>query len=226
MEREINNKTNMLITVDQFLDNNQSKISSNPAIVEAHARLKLNISEIRGFTQKQSGDSTVETTIKEGFKETLIASALKVAAGIGAYAATTNDIRLEAIAKVSKNSLEDMREVDFENKIQAISEAAKPITAQLVIWGVSPRDIDSLEAKSSQFLTQAPAQRNVVVITSQATKELNKKVNDTVSYVKNTLDAFMLPFKTLDPTFHGEYINARKIIDTAATHKPGETPQA
>jgi len=226
MEREEMNKTNMLLTVDQFLDNNQPLISNNPVIVNAHTHLKADISRIQALSQKQAQDSTVETDIKNELKITLITVALRVAAGIGAHAATTNDLRLQAIANVSKTMLDEMRGEDFNVKIQAISDAATPIATQLAVWGVTSGDIDSLQSISAVFNTQSTAPRNVRVITSQATTELNQQVRDAVSYLKKNLDPIMLPFKTLNPTFHGEYINARKVIDLSATHKPGETPSA
>ena len=227
MERKANNKVNMLIAVDKFLDNNQSLISTNPAIVEAHNRLKSYNSNIQTLNLKQSEDTTIETALKNKAKDTLIANALKVAAGIGAHGTATADIRLQAIAKVSKTMLEEMRENDFTNKIQAIADAAKPIAGQLAIWGVTQKDVDALDTQKEQFTTQTPIQRTVKVKAVQATGDLNKTVTDAVKYLKTTLDAFMLPFKTINPTFHGEYLHARKIIDTAATHKSApEAPKA
>ena len=227
MERKANNKVNMLITVDKFLDNNQSLISANHAIVEAHNRLKSYTSTIQTLNLKQSEDTTIETALKNKAKDTLIANALKVAAGIGAHGTATADLRLQAIAKVSKTMLHDMRENDFANKIQAIADAAKPIASQLEVWGVTQEDVDALDTQKEQFTTHTPIQRTVKVKAVQATGDLNKTVTDAVKYLNTTLDAFMLPFKTINPTFHGEYLHARKIIDTAATHKSApEAPKA
>lgn len=227
MERKANNKVNMLITVDKFLDNNQTLISANPAIVEAHTRLKSYNSTIQILNLKQSEDTTIETALKNKVKDTLIADALKVAAGLGAHATATADLRLQAIAKVSKSMLQEIREIDFNTKIQAIADAAKPIAAQLTIWGVTPEDIDALDTQKEQFTTQTPIQRTVKVKAVQATGDLNKTITEAAKYLADTLDAFMLPFKTINPTFHGEYLHARKIIDTAAIHKPApESPKA
>lgn len=227
MERKVNNKVNMLLTVDKFLDNNQTLISTNPAIVEALNRLKSYTSTIQTLNLKQSEDTTIETALKNKAKGILISNALKVAAGIGAHGTATADIRLQAIAKVSKTMLEEMRENDFANKIQAIADAAKPITKQLAVWGVTQEDVDALDTQKEQFNTQSPMQRTVKVKAAQATGDLNKTVDIAVKFLKTTLDAYMLPFKTINPTFHGEYLHARKIIDTAATHKPApDAPKA
>ena len=227
MERKANNKVNMLITVDKFLDNNQPLISANPAIVEAHNRLKSYTSTIQTLNLKQSKDTTIETALKNKVKDTLITNVLKVAAGLGAHGTATADLRLQAIAKVSKTMLHDMRENDFNTKIQTIADAAKPIADQLAIWGVTQKDVDALDTQKEQFTTQTPIQRTVKVKAVQATGDLNKTVAEAVKYLSTTLDAFMLPFKTINPTFHGEYLHARKIIDTAATHKPApDAPKA
>ena len=226
MNRTEMNQFNMMQSVDQFFTINLLLLSSNPAIGKNAARLKTLIGEINAISQVQAVSTKADTTIKADIKSSLIDGALKVAGGMSAHAAATGDTRLKMIADISFSELNKMRETDFTIKIRAIYDAALPIAEALEVWGVTQADIDGLNTGVEEFTNQSPAIRNVKAKTKQATSGLKTKFDEGNDLIKNTLDPMMLPFKNLNPTLHGEYLNARAIIDRAATQTPAPPKEA
>ena len=224
MNRTEMNQFNMMQSVDQFFTINLLLLSSNPAIGTNVARLKTLIADINAISQVQAISTKADTTIKADIKSSLIDGALKVAGGMSAHAAATGDTRLKMIADISFSELNKMRETDFTIKIRAIYDAALPIAEALEVWGVTQADIDGLNTGVEEFTTKSPAIRNVKAKTKQATSGLKTKFDEGNDLIKNTLDPMMLPFKNLNPTLHGEYMNARAIIDRRATQTQTPPP--
>ena len=224
MNRTEMNQFNMMQSVDQFFTINLLLLSSNPAIGTNVARLKTLIGEINAISQVQAVSTKADTTIKADIKSSLIDGALKVAGGMSAHAAATGDTRLKINADVTFSDLNKMRETDFTIKIRAIYDAALPIAEALEVWGVTQADIDGLNTGVEEFTTKSPAIRNVKAKTKQATSGLKTKFDEGNDLIKNTLDPMMLPFKNLNPTLHGEYMNARAIIDRRATQTQTPPP--
>jgi len=218
MTRVEMNQFNMMQSVDQFFTNNQSLISSNPAIVAAVNKLKSLISDINSHSQVQAVSTKADSAIKADAKKNIIDTVLKVAAGMAAHAATTGDTRLKMDADITLSDLKKMRDPDLVIKTRAIHDAALPIATGLAVWGVTQSDIDALYTIVGEYSTQSPGIRNLKAKTVQATTDLKANFDEANALIKTTLDAMMLPFKTLNPSSHGEYLNARVIIDLAGGH--------
>jgi len=218
MNRRELNSIDMMRTVYQFLTINQSSWMNKPSINEAYLKLGVNISEIETQSQIQATDVTVETTIKSQTKQKLTATTLRITEAMGAIATSKSDTRLKAMSDISENDLNHLREDDYVIKIQAIYQAAIAIAPELTTWEITQSDIESLNTGASMFKQHAPDNRNLKVLTIEATANIKAKLSETSTLLNDTLDTLMLPFKTLNPTLHGEYIIARKTINRAATH--------
>ena len=226
MDRRDLNSLNMMKSVEQFLTINHLVFADKPIIVAAHEKLKASITEIESKGQTQATDTQIETTLKDLDKDALTEVALRVVAAMGAVATANADIRLKMTADVSKTDLNRMRESDYDTKINAIYQAALPVANELASWDVTMADIESLNTGVTKLMHQIPTNRNIQIKTTQATTEIKARISETSALLHDTLDALLLPYKTLNPTFHGEYLIARAIIHTAATHssKKDDTP--
>ncbi len=222
------NQFNMMKSVDKFFTNHQSLVSTNPAIVATVNKLKSLISDINSLSNVQAVNTKADSAIKAEVKKRLINTALKVAGGLSAQAAAMGDARLKQAADITLSELNVMREADLLIKIRTIHEAALPITAELAVWGVVQSDIDDLITIADEYSTQSPAIRNLVAKTEQATTDLKARMKEANTLLKDTLDAMMLPFKTLQPSLYGEYLNARAIVDLGGgrTTAPVDTKPA
>lgn len=202
---------------DQFLTTNNAALISFQPIIESHLRIKAGIEQIDDLSKTQAIDTKVKSEMKKLEKAELDAIAYRVADAMSALAAATNDPELRMVAALEKSTLKRLREVDYNIKIQAIYKAALPITNKLIVWGITEEDIEALNTKSISLVQRSPDIRNVKVITKQASTEIHNKVIEIRDEIQGTLDALMKPFNTLNPTLYGQYINARTIVEIAAT---------
>jgi hypothetical protein len=217
MTRKEQNQFNMMQTVSQFLTINEEHISNKSALMGAHTKLKIHIESIEANSQIQAVNTKSDAAIKTIERLNIIDTTLKVLAGMAAHGASISDTRLKMASKVRLSELKKLRDTDFVIKVRAIYQVAIPFTAELAEWGIEKSDIDSLDSSSTEYLRKSPDMRNIKAKTIQATSEIKLLFDETNTHLKTTLDPMMLPFKVLKPSFHGEYLNARAIIDLGAT---------
>lgn len=218
MNRKELNLEGMIQSVVGGLDNNQLLISDKTAIVAVLTKLKANLVAIKDLKQKQAVSTKADTAIKSYRKEDMIANLMEVAAGIAAVGAEKNDVRLKMVGDVSESALKNMRESDLVVKGHEVYETALSIVPELVVWSVTQDEIDDLGESTDSYLSQNPTIRNIRARSTQATAEIKEKIDESYGLIKDPLDALMLPFKKINPTFYGEYENTRLIIDRAATY--------
>ena len=223
MNRKELDLESMIESVVELLDNNQSLISDKQSIVAVHTKLKVNIADVKSLKQKQAISTKADYAIKSYKKEDMIANLLVVAAGVAAVGAEKNDVKLKMAGAVTEPALKNMRESDLVLKGHEIYEAAITIIPELLAWNVTQDEVDDLGDSTDSYLSQNPTIRNIKAKSTQATAEIKVKVNESYNLIKDPLDALMLPFKKINPTFYGEYLNTRQIVSHAATHpKPME----
>jgi hypothetical protein len=213
----------MMESVTELLDNNISLINDKPSIVNILAILKENIVNIKQLKQKQAVSTKADYAIKEYRKEDMIANFLVIQAGVGAVGIEKNDVRLKTWSVTTEADLNHMRESKLVQKGHELYELAMPIAPELLGWKVTQQEIDDLGASTDSYLDQNPTIRNIRAKSTQATAEMKLKLDESHSLIKNELDTLIVPFKKINPTFYGEYMNTRIIISHAATHpKPEE----
>jgi len=124
---------------------------------------------------------------------------------------------------IRESALKSMRESDLVLKGHEVYVSAMTIPTELIGWNVTQQEIDDLGDSTDSYLSQNPTIRNIRAKSTQATSEIKEKMDESYNLIKDPLDALMLPFKKINPTFYGEYLNTRLIISHAATHqKPVE----
>lgn len=213
----------MMESVTELLNNNISLINDKPAIVNILTLLKENIVNIKLLKQKQALSTKVDYAIKEYRKEDMIANFLVIQAGVAAVGIEKNDVNLKMGSMTTEAALNHMRESNLVQKGHELYELAMTIAPELTRWNVTQEEINDLGASTDSYLDQNPTIRNIRAKSTQATSEMKVKLNESYSLIKNELDTLIVPFKKINPTFYGEYMNTRIIISHAATHpKPEE----
>lgn len=218
MNRNEINLFDMLQSVDQFLTNNSTLIQNQPALVSAHTHLHNINEEIFYLNQRQAVGTTTETVLKANQKQEIIQIMLKVGGAMKAHAAATDDVKLKLSVSLSEWELKNMRENDLVIRAKAIYDTALPLATQLVSWGAAQTDLELLNTDFNEFKQKTPDIRNMKVQSTQATATLKEKLDEGKTLLKDKLDAMMLPFKSLNPAFYGEYQSARSIMERAAGH--------
>lgn len=226
MTRRAINLLNMLKSVVQFYVENPMLLTANPALQVAVGKLKVFIIEIESLEQAQAKSAKADTALKGETKNALILAALKVLAGISAHAAAINDTRLKMESDVTEYDLKRMRDNDLITEIHAVYDMATGIATELKVWNVDQPDIDALDTNSAVFNAKDPAIKNIRARSVQATADIKSKMDEAYNFTKDSLDAMMMPVKMSNPTLHGQYLNARNVINLAGAHSKPVTPAA
>ena len=218
MTRKEINLLSMLKSIVQFYNENPMLISDKPALQDAVEKLKAYIAEIEALEQAQIKDSKADTALKGETKADLINAMMKVYAGVAAHGAATNDTRLKMAADVTERDLKKMRGSYLITKARALYELAVTIAPQLITWHVMQSDIEALDTNSAVFDAKDPAIKNIKARSTKATADIKAKLDEANIFTKDSLDAMMLPFKTVNPLAYGHYQHARDIIHLAGAH--------
>lgn len=224
MTREQINLLSMLKSVLQFFNENPQLLEGKPALQAAVEKSRTYVSEIDSLEQAQAIGSKADTALKHETKTSIISALLKVLAGIGAHGAAINDTRLKMAADVSEYELKKMRDNNLIIQTNATHELAMSIASALETWHVTRDDIDALNTNSAAFEAKDPAIKNIKARSAKATADIKAKLDEAYNFTKDSLDAMMLPFKTVNPTSYGHYQKAREIIHLAGGHKKGTAP--
>jgi len=224
MTREQINLLSMLKSILQFFDENPQLLEGKPALQAAVEKLRAYVSEIDALEQAQAIGSKADTALKRETKTSIISALLKVLAGIGAHGAAINDTRLKMAADVSEYELKKMRDNYLIIQTNATHELAMSIATALETWHVTQADIDALNTNSAEFEAKDPAIKNIKARSAKATADIKAKLDEAYNFTKDTIDAMMLPYKTVNPTAYGHYQKAREIIHLAGGHKKGTAP--
>ena len=228
MNRRELNSLDMFQTVDLFFEQNKSVFNTFPAIVAASQHIKANVTEILNLSKIQSQDNKVESGMKKSERTELDKAILKVVAGLNALAVAEGNQELRLQANITKTELTQIREADFLIRVDTVHALALPLAAKLETWGVTAPDIEMLNTKAASFAGRTTVMRNKTAVTKQASTEIKEKTAALNAYLRNDMDALMEPFSALNPTLYGQYKNARKVVDKAATQtkKPDADTEA
>ncbi len=228
MNRRELNSLDMFQTVDLFFEQNKSVFNTFPAIVAASQHIKANVTEILNLSKIQSQDNKVESGMKKSERTELDKAVLKVVAGLNALAVAEGNQELRLQANITKTELTQIREADFLIRVDTVHALALPLAAKLETWGVTAPDIEMLNTKAASFAGRTTVMRNKTAVTKQASTEIKEKTAALNAFLRNDMDALMEPFAALNPTLYGQYKNARKVVDKAATQtkKPDADTEA
>jgi len=226
MTRKSINLLDMLKSVLQFFTENPQMAEGKPALQASVEKLRIYINDIEALEQTQAKNAKTDMALKGETKMALINAASKVLAGIGAHAAATNDTRLKMDSNITEYDLNRLRQNDLITEIHSIHDMAMEIAPQLIIWHVMQPDIDALDTNSAAFDAKDPAIKNIKARSAQATADIKAKLDEAYNFTKDSLDAMMLPFKSVNPVAYGHYQKARDIIHIAGGHKKGTTPDS
>ena len=217
MTRADLNLLNMFRAVDLFFTKNGEAIATFIPIKNAGAQIKLMVAGIDDLSKTQSQNNKVETGLKNIERVELNNTLDKVIAAIGAEAVATQNSTLRLTVNTYKADIKRLREADFIIRVDAVYALALPLAAKLEAWGVTAADLQLLNSKAASFAGRTTVMRNKTAVTKQASTEIKEKTAALNAYLRNDVDALMEPFAALNPTLYGQYKNARKVVDKAAT---------
>jgi hypothetical protein len=219
MTRKQLNQQAMLESVAAFLGLRATDLAANPAIAAIAATLQTILSSIRDLKQVQDRTTKGATRSKGELEAAIIAAIIKIGAALRAYATGAKNYDLLEVVTFSDTTIKHLRDSNLADKARTLYEAAVPVTGSLGIYGVYSTDVESLRENVPAYLQALSGSRGILNQTKQSTADIQLKLNEGKLLLKQNLDVYMLPYKAINATLHGEYLNARIIVDKAATHE-------
>jgi hypothetical protein len=217
MTRTDLNSLNMFKAVELFYLTNNEVLAPFDAIKNAGAQIKLMVAEIDDLSKTQSQNTKVETGLKNIERDELNDILDKVIAALGAEAVATQNNELRLSVNTNKSDIKRLREADYKIRVDWVYATALPQAKKKKKWGVTAAEIEMLNTKAASFAGRSTVMRNKTAVTKQASAEIKEKIAALSTYLRNDADTLMAPFATLNPTLYGQYKNARKIVEKAAT---------
>jgi len=159
------------------------------------------------------------THTKGELEAAIIDGIIKIGAALSAYATEIKNYELLAVASFPESTIKRLRNSNLADKARTIYEASKAVIGSLGIYQVALADIESLHDNIPEYLQALSGSRGILNQTKQSTADIQLKLNEGKLLLKQKLDVYMLPYKAINATLHGEYLNARIIVDKAATHE-------
>jgi len=193
----------------------QTLISNRVALVKAVSDLQIVVDKIMVCAEKQEAKDGA-TAQKAAALAALGDAAIEIAAGTKAYAVATGDQFLTGQMDFSRSEIVKGRDSSVLARCQTIHDAASEHVDDLADYDVTLAKLKTLEKKIEAFREVRSKHRQSKASSSAATKELPKLFRKASEILTQRLDGLMVPFKTTEPTFYGEYQAARLVIDTSA----------
>lgn len=206
------NKHRMLISVLDFLDKNESKLTFAPAIDTNVDNLQAIMYNIGTMEEAQLSTTKGYTETKEAHKLVAIRGILEIIKRAKAYAIVIEDQILKNEVNFSYSRLSDMPQDSLITACNKVVGACKARLAEMADYGLTQKMLDDMGPALEAYAAALPGAKRVIANRKTATAELKKLFADADNTLRK-LDALMAICSTSDPLFYQEYKNLRVIDD-------------
>ena len=226
MDRDSLNIVQESKTVSAYMARPENKLIWQPtqAITDVMAAIDGDIAALGGVETKQQapvlGPAAAKAVLRHDYEDDI----LRIAAGIFAFAAKTNNLELEAQVDLTFSGLEHLSGEDLVAAGDRIANLVTANVAGLVAYNITATDATLLGTYKTQFQAKETKPREAVVDRSKETKQIAPLIRNLRSLLNRQLDKLMLGFKKTNPEFYAGYLTARVIIDRGHPKKKKTTP--
>ena len=151
MNNREENKLSMYNNISSLFKEKQEIISQIPALQELVADFEQDINEIKEEDSKYQSLSKGTVAAKDDSEDALISSVLSFANYLFVIAKKSQNQNLQENSKVTRSSLERLRDNDLLQKAKTIFDFAKSNQENLVNFAVTEEDIKDFEAKINAY---------------------------------------------------------------------------
>lgn len=223
MNRKLINFVDMLKAVLQFYVEHPELLTENPSLQLAVDKVNAFVNQFAVLDNAQAEDKEGLVELKKETRNTLIVNVQKVSSAVKAYATSIADSVLKRSVDFPDTYFSHMRDHVLLQQARCIYEIAFPIKDKLGTWTTSSDDVEAINTNSDVFEAKDPAIKNIKSRTKKASDDLLAKQTEANNYLKETLDVYMKPLKYSNPSLHGQYENARTIVNIAGAHGKTKT---
>ena len=213
MNDVLENKLSMYIAVAAYLKENTSIIAPVTALTEALNNFNSIIQQIKEKELLRKTSTAGKAKIKNQLKQKLVNSTLVISSAIFAYASSTKNLKLKAIADLNKRKITNSRDTAIVGIADIIKTTADSISAELTAYGITAPQLTELQNLKEQYDSSIGSTANSLSTKTTAGKILPTHFKQADLLLKEQLDKIMEKFSSSDKQFYTGYKNVRKIID-------------
>lgn len=207
------NRFNMLVSVQQYLDQSTATWSLVPVITRFKNELDQKVTDINVLEGADEDSSAAARVKKDNLKDTIARKTSILAGALYAYAEEAGDNGLSAKANLSPNTIKKLRDMELPDRITAFITALRPELANLADYGVTEDQVTDLETSLDDYRPLVGKARLIRSNNQITDREVSKLVSDGTSLLSDKLDRVMRQFEISDPGFYDGYLRARVIVD-------------
>jgi len=224
MRKTQENKFTMYVTVDTFLNENQSIVSGIPELNESYNKFKMMNAAIKGKDDEKKNVMKGKAVSKLRARNNVISASRKISAGLFAYAFNIKDDELAALSNVKKSDLDVMRDTELVEALEGLREIARTRLDVLEPYGVTQAKFDAFSDKIAVFDGTVGRTGTGMVRKKGATKSLKIFFKEGDELL-DVIDKYINGLNDEHPEFVRNYNDSRLMKNLGVRHRKEELPE-
>jgi hypothetical protein len=208
----------MYKAVKSTISGNQESWSALPAFATAYAAFSEKLAQLISLGKSQSFSTEGIYSKKRAVRRKLTIEILKLAQGLRAMTMDKGLIILRQRLNVNRTTLELKSEIKAMEIVEFVLESANEFANDLEDYGISEARIQAAEALRDEFKALMAAPRDAIVKRKEITRSINRLATELDSLLKDKLDTLVNLMEDTHRTFHGNYMDARIVVDYGGHH--------
>lgn len=203
----------MYVTVNQFLMEHETELSSVAQIATLQIALDQHIVKITDYAAIQGSDTTGFTEEKSAERIALEQITLKVSRACAAYFLSVNQPGKLKLSDFTSGELDRKRDNDLFVDSKWLYTIAKPVENDLSDFNSGPTDVEDLQKAFKDFFEVLRLPKAKRDEKSASTEMLDREFAAADGTIEQ-LDIYMSTFEFTEAMLYLEYTNARSIDST------------
>lgn len=209
------NQLSMYYVLQTLCDTHTAIWQNDKPFQRAYEEFLTKLPQIAQYRDRQNQNIGGLTKNKSSRRETLIDQAYFVANRMQSYATVVQNNELLGKINHSRTNFVKYRDTDLVGLCNIVLEQAQIHLGELAEYSVSADTLSNLQAAIQAYQDEIGKPRASQSSTKSATETLQKLFLETNALLTERLDKDIEVFRLTQPDFYAQYLNARRIVQTA-----------
>ena len=215
MTDEVENGMTMVNRTVLLCENNMTTVESVPKFKAKYLIVKGMRDDADGISQLLYANTHGITLNKGKKKELGAVQSFVIAKVLVSIGNETGDLDLVELMNKSLTHIREIRDADFWNFGKMVYDKAWALRTSLPDYGIEEEQITEMMATMDAYRLVEQQPRLTTLDLEQKRVNLEVKVKDIKSFMKNELDTLAVVFMSTKPDFYAIYKKARRIPKTS-----------
>lgn len=203
----------MILEVLYFFSDNNKLVDTNPILKKHVDALQVEVTKLKENHMVQRANKTGVYIDKANAKSEIAKLIFRLSSGLQSYGYDNKDYPLLASVDKSITKIKRLRDLDVPTYATIVIEALRKHEAQIVEYGISAKDIATLEAKKEEYKELLLKPREAIDAIAIATSNIKKNITKCLGLLRNNIDNDMQYYEKVDNDLYKLYFALRRITD-------------